>query len=73
MVELLSSMRDQEGRITIEGFYDRVKPLSEKEREEFKQLNQDEERLREELGVPSSSGRRDIPLWNGPGGVQPLK
>ncbi|WP_028987847.1 dipeptidase [Thermicanus aegyptius] len=58
LVELLSSMRDQEGRITIEGFYDRVKPLSEKEREEFKQLNQDEERLREELGVPSLFGEK---------------
>lgn len=32
VVRLLDSMRDAEGRITVEGFYDRVKPLTVEER-----------------------------------------
>lgn len=58
LVELLASMRNADGRITIEGFYDRVKPLTDEEREEYRRLNQDEERLRKELGVPELFGEK---------------
>lgn len=58
LVELLTSMRNADGRITIEGFYDRVKPLTDEEREEYRRLNQDEERLRKELGVPELFGEK---------------
>lgn len=51
LVELLDSMRDASGRITIDGFYDQVVPVTEKEREEIASLELDEEQLKAELGV----------------------
>lgn len=56
LVELLSSMRDDQGRITVEGFYDKVAPLSEAEREAFRKLNPDEEQIMQELGVAELAG-----------------
>lgn len=58
LVELLATMHDADGKITVDGFYDRVKPLSEEEKEEFKRLHQSEESLKEELGVPSLFGEK---------------
>jgi acetylornithine deacetylase/succinyl-diaminopimelate desuccinylase-like protein len=35
LVEILHSMHDQDGRITIDGFYDDVRPLADEEREQL--------------------------------------
>lgn len=56
LVELLASMHNETGQITIDGFYDRVVALTEEERQAFKDLNQDEARLASELNVPSLYG-----------------
>src|SRR5690606_27818496 len=39
LVELLASFRDKEGTITVDGFYDDVRPATEEEREEYRKLS----------------------------------
>ena len=47
--KLLSSFHDENGRVAVEGFYDRVIELSDKEREAFKQVEPDENKVRSDL------------------------
>lgn len=56
LVELLASFHDKNGKILVEGFYDKVLPLSEKEKAEFNSLNTNEDEIREELGVAELFG-----------------
>lgn len=49
--EILASFRDEHGTIHVEGFYDKVRSLSEEERQAYRELNFDEEALKEEIGV----------------------
>ncbi|GIM45866.1 peptidase M20 [Collibacillus ludicampi] len=58
LVELLASMRNKDGQITINGFYDRVLPLTEEEKEAFRALNTDEEQTRKDLQVPDLFGEK---------------
>lgn len=51
LAEILASFRDQHGKILVEGFYDNVLPLTEEERQAYKELNFDEGALKEEIGV----------------------
>jgi acetylornithine deacetylase/succinyl-diaminopimelate desuccinylase-like protein len=43
MAELLAGLHDEHGRVTLPGFYDRVRPLSDRERELTARLPFDEE------------------------------
>ncbi|MCZ8515732.1 dipeptidase [Paenibacillus filicis] len=56
LVELLSSMRNAEGHITIEDFYEGVNVLSQTEREAFRELSLDDVKLAGELAVPELTG-----------------
>lgn len=56
LVTLLASMRGEDGKVTIEGFYDKVHPLSESMRENFRNIPIDEERIRQQLGVEELTG-----------------
>lgn len=56
LVELLASFRDKEGTITVDGFYDDVRPATEEEREEYRKLGFDEDALKKELGVSELFG-----------------
>ncbi|RHW42085.1 dipeptidase [Neobacillus notoginsengisoli] len=56
LVEILSTMRADNGVITVEGFYDKVRKLTEEERAEFASLGQSEENLKTQLGVPDLHG-----------------
>jgi acetylornithine deacetylase/succinyl-diaminopimelate desuccinylase-like protein len=57
LAQLLSTLHDREGRVTITGFYDRVKPLENWEREAWRKLPVDGDKLiREETGVPELFG-----------------
>ncbi|AMA71866.1 MULTISPECIES: dipeptidase [Aneurinibacillus] len=49
--EILASFHDKNGKVAIEGFYDKVKPLTKEERQAFRDLKYDEEALKKELGV----------------------
>ncbi|MCW1928737.1 dipeptidase [Bhargavaea beijingensis] len=56
LVELLASFRDKEGTITVDGFYDDVRPATEEERNEYRKLSFDEEALKKELGISELFG-----------------
>lgn len=56
LVELLASLRNDQGKILVEGFYDDVVPLTEDERKAFAALGYDEEQLRTDLEVSELFG-----------------
>jgi acetylornithine deacetylase/succinyl-diaminopimelate desuccinylase-like protein len=57
LAQLLATLHDRQGRVAIAGFYDRVKPLEEWEREAWRKLPVDGDKLiREETGVPELFG-----------------
>jgi len=56
LTELLARMKDENGHVTIPGFYDDVRPLSEDERAEWRKLPFDEPRYRKDLGAPELTG-----------------
>ena len=62
--EMICSLKDRSGRISIPGFYDRVVPPSALERAAWAQLPFDEERYREhEAGVKQLTGEPGIALF----------
>lgn len=62
LVEILSSMHNEEGQVTVKGFYDRVKPITVEEREQFRALQVDEEKFRKDLQVPALYGEKGYTL-----------
>jgi acetylornithine deacetylase/succinyl-diaminopimelate desuccinylase-like protein len=57
LAQLLATLHDREGRVTIAGFYDRVKPLEDWEREAWRKLPVDGDKLvLKETGVPELFG-----------------
>lgn len=56
LVQLLSTFHDENGRILVEGFYDNVLPITEEEKNAIEALQLDDEKVREELGVPELFG-----------------
>ncbi|MET3575707.1 dipeptidase [Bhargavaea ullalensis] len=56
LVELLASFKDKEGTITVDGFYENVRPASDEERAEYAKLGVDEEKEKKELGVKELFG-----------------
>lgn len=62
-VEMLAALHDDQGRVAIPGFYDKVRPLTDDERDELNRIPFDEESLRQEMGVPA--------VWSGEIGYTP--
>jgi len=57
LAQLLATLHDREGRVAIAGFYDRVGPLEDWEREAWRKLPIDGDKLiRNESGVPELFG-----------------
>ncbi|SDW89469.1 Acetylornithine deacetylase/Succinyl-diaminopimelate desuccinylase [Marinococcus luteus] len=56
LADILASMHDDSGRITVDGFYDRVLSLTDQERRAYAELSYDEESTRKELNVPELFG-----------------
>jgi acetylornithine deacetylase/succinyl-diaminopimelate desuccinylase-like protein len=56
LVELLTAMKDKNGRIQLPGFYDDVAPLTEREREEFRGLPLTDADFMKQIGVAGLSG-----------------
>ncbi len=64
MAEILCALKGADGHIRIPGFYDRVQPPSEKEREAWARLPFDEQEYKEkEVGVTDLVGESDVPLF----------
>ena len=56
LATILASLKDAQGRIQIEGFYDSVRPLADWERAEFAALPFSESEFQASLGVTSLEG-----------------
>ena len=56
LAQIISSLKDSEGRILIPGFYDEVAPMSDREKAELSRLPFDQERFRAEVGAPELFG-----------------
>ncbi len=56
LAELIAGMHDEEGRVTLPGFYNKVRELSNEEREELARLPIDESHFLEQTGVPGLYG-----------------
>ena len=56
LVELLSTLRNREGRILVDGFFDEVAPLSGEARREINAIPFDAEEYKEEIGVDALVG-----------------
>jgi acetylornithine deacetylase/succinyl-diaminopimelate desuccinylase-like protein len=57
LTHLLASMRDDSGRILVEGYYDDVVPLSELERDAIADMPDVSELLKDELAIHKPEGR----------------
>ena len=51
LVELLASMKDDKGRVTIKGFYDDVTPLTPSEKKALNEVPSVDEQMKKELGI----------------------
>lgn len=54
LAKLLAGMKDDNGRVTIKGFYDDVQPLSPAEKKALSEVPGVDEQMKEELGIPGS-------------------
>lgn len=68
LAQLLASMKDKSGRVTIKGFYEDVIPLSETEKKALHNVPDVEALLKEELGIsqPDGSGQAFLELLSLP-------
>lgn len=65
IAEILSALKSRDGRIRIPGFYDRIQPPSDIEREAWARLPFDEhEYLTKEMKAPALTGEPDQPLFD---------
>jgi acetylornithine deacetylase/succinyl-diaminopimelate desuccinylase-like protein len=56
LARLLASMKDDDGRVTIEGWYSDVEPLGEAERRAIAEAPQYDEELKQQLGIKRTEG-----------------
>ena len=56
LTELVAKMHDDKGRITLPGFYDSVRPITDQERADFARLPNNDQHYLEETGVPALWG-----------------
>jgi acetylornithine deacetylase/succinyl-diaminopimelate desuccinylase-like protein len=62
LAEILVGLKDNEGRILVEGFYDSVTGISEEERKKFSEAPFDEDAYRTRVGVPALFGEPEYSL-----------
>jgi acetylornithine deacetylase/succinyl-diaminopimelate desuccinylase-like protein len=58
LAEMIASLHDRHGRITVKGFYDAVLPLTKDERNAFKRLPFSDKKYAKDLGVRSLYGEK---------------
>jgi acetylornithine deacetylase/succinyl-diaminopimelate desuccinylase-like protein len=68
--EIIAQLHDKDGRITIPGFYDDVRPLTKKERDAYKKLPWNDMKYARSLGVKKLYGEKGFTslerLWARP-------
>lgn len=63
LVQILSSMHDEDGRVTVKGFYDDVRPLTEEERAQSAQIPFEESAYLRETGSISLFGEKGFTTY----------
>ncbi|AYA38346.1 dipeptidase [Hymenobacter oligotrophus] len=58
LCRMIASLHDENGHITIPGFYDNVQVLSEEERAELNKAPYNEEEYKESIGLPATYGEK---------------
>jgi acetylornithine deacetylase/succinyl-diaminopimelate desuccinylase-like protein len=58
LAEIISKLRDADGRVAVPGFYDRVRDLTDAERAAMAELPFEEEGLRAEVGATQLAGEK---------------
>lgn len=70
LAEIIASLHDKNGRVTIPGFYNDVRTLTQKERAAFKKLPHSDKKYAKEVGVPALYGEKGFTtlerLWARP-------
>ena len=56
LARLLATMKDDEGRVLIDGFYDDVQPLGEEEKKAIREMPASDVELMKELGIAKTEG-----------------
>jgi acetylornithine deacetylase/succinyl-diaminopimelate desuccinylase-like protein len=56
LAKIIARLHDDQGRVTIPGFYDKVRDLTDEERKGIAKLPFEEENLRKEVGSPKLGG-----------------
>lgn len=52
LIDILGSMWDETGRVTVDGFYDAVRPIADADREVLEAIPFDRDQVRESFGAP---------------------
>lgn len=63
LCELVAGMHDDSGRVTLPGFYDKVRKLDEEERQEFARLPMNDVFYRSQTGCPEFFGEEGYTLF----------
>jgi acetylornithine deacetylase/succinyl-diaminopimelate desuccinylase-like protein len=63
LIEILASMHDREGRVTVEGFYEGIRPLTDNEKSWMAEVPFSEEEYLSETGSPSLFGETGFPTY----------
>ncbi|UYZ58794.1 dipeptidase [Hymenobacter latericus] len=58
LCKMIASLHDENGHITIPGFYDNVQVLTEEERAELNKAPYDEQEYKESIGLPATYGEK---------------
>jgi succinyl-diaminopimelate desuccinylase len=58
LCKMLAALRDDDGRVTVPGFYDDVVPLSDREREQFRELGFSDADFMKQIGVDAVTGEK---------------
>jgi acetylornithine deacetylase/succinyl-diaminopimelate desuccinylase-like protein len=67
LVQILNSLHDADGRVTVKGFYDDVRPLTKEERAQVAQIPFDEPAYLRETGSVSLFGEKGFTPMSGQG------
>lgn len=61
LCKLIAEMHDEDGHVTLPGFYDKVREITPEEREDLSKIGMDEKFFKDITGVPALGGEAGFP------------